>query len=116
MYRDVFDSLVKDICTSDSHNTEYPLARHKDFFDGHSWASGIVQQANGKSQESSSEAMHAYYAVKLYAQVTDNPELMKFAQLLLTMEVQAAKFYWHMQDDSIYDNIFATNRMAGMSF
>ena len=40
---------------------DFPLARHKDFFDGHSWASGLFQQANGKGQESSSEATNAYY-------------------------------------------------------
>jgi endo-1,3(4)-beta-glucanase len=33
----------------------------QDFFDGHSWASGLFVQNNGKSQESSSEAINAYY-------------------------------------------------------
>ena len=31
------------------------VSRHKDYFDGHSWASGLWQQGNGKGQESSSE-------------------------------------------------------------
>jgi endoglucanase Acf2 len=53
---DVFDALRKDVCNMDATSeTNYPFARHKDFFDGHSWASGLFQQANGKSQESSSE-------------------------------------------------------------
>jgi hypothetical protein len=39
----------------------FPLARHKDFYDGHSWASGLFDQANSKSQESVSEATNAYY-------------------------------------------------------
>jgi endo-1,3(4)-beta-glucanase len=51
----LFDSLVKDICNADKKNKDYPYVRHKDFFDGHSWASGLFQQANGKGQESSSE-------------------------------------------------------------
>ncbi len=29
------------------------------------------------------------------------------------MEVQASITYWHMRDDSIYDNIFSYNRMVG---
>lgn len=41
----------------------FPLARHKDFYDGHSWASGLFDQANSKSQESVSEATNAYYGV-----------------------------------------------------
>ncbi len=60
------------------------------------------------------KAVNAYYGVYLYALVNVNPELMHFAQLLMTMEIQAAKTYWHMPDDSIYDNIFASSsRMVG---
>jgi endo-1,3(4)-beta-glucanase len=47
--------LVKDICGMDDQGTDFPFARHKDLFDGHSWASGLFQQGNGKGQESSSE-------------------------------------------------------------
>ena len=56
-HRLLFDSLVKDICNSDKKNKDYPYVRHKDFFDGHSWASGLFQQSNGKGQESSSEVI-----------------------------------------------------------
>jgi endo-1,3(4)-beta-glucanase len=49
------ESLVQDICNMDEKDPKFPYARHKDFFDGHSWASGIMQQGNGKGQESSSE-------------------------------------------------------------
>lgn len=49
------ESLVRDICNMDEKDPKFPYARHKDFFDGHSWASGIVLQGNGKGQESSSE-------------------------------------------------------------
>ena len=45
----------RDICNPDPADPDFPFARHKDFFDGHSWASGLFQQANGKGQESSSE-------------------------------------------------------------
>lgn len=44
---------------------------------------------------------------------TGNPELYRFAHLLLTMEVQSAQVYWHMTGDSIYDNVFAGSRMVG---
>jgi endoglucanase Acf2 len=49
------DALVLDIANMDSSSTDYPLARHKDMFDFHSWASGLFPQGNGKSQESISE-------------------------------------------------------------
>lgn len=109
-----FDALVKDICNYDPKDMDFPFARHKDLFDGHSWASGLHPQGNGKSQESSSEASHAYYAAYLYGVATDDAELTRFAQMMMSMEVQAVKTYWHMKDDSaVYDRIFVSNRMVG---
>ena len=49
------ETIVRDICNPDPTDPDFPFVRHKDFFDGHSWASGLFQQANGKGQESSSE-------------------------------------------------------------
>ena len=49
------DTFVRDICNPDPTDPDFPWARHKDWFDGHSWASGLFPQANGKGQESSSE-------------------------------------------------------------
>eukprot|EP01038_Epipyxis_sp_PR26KG_P003988 gene3988-5712_t len=109
----VFDSLVRDICNPDNNDPDYPFARHKDLFDGHSWASGLFQQANGKGQESSSEAVNAYYGVYLYSLATANTDLMRFSHTLLTMEVQSAQIYWHMSSDDIFDSIFSQSRMVG---
>ena len=57
VYKIPMETLIRDICNPDPTDTDFPFARHKDFFDGHSWASGLYQQANGKGQESSSEVM-----------------------------------------------------------
>lgn len=57
-YGSAADMILRDICNIDQSvdGHEFPYVRHKDFFDGHSWASGgLLQQANGKGQESSSE-------------------------------------------------------------
>lgn len=85
----------------------------KDFFDGHSWASGLFQQANGKGQESSSEAANAYYACYLYALSTANRDLQWFSHALLALEVQAAQTYWHMANEDVYDAPFTASRMVG---
>ncbi|EEC47217.1 endo-1,3-beta-glucosidase [Phaeodactylum tricornutum CCAP 1055/1] len=47
----------------------FPLARHKSWFDGHSFASGLFPFGNGKSQESSSEAVNGYYGAYLWSLV-----------------------------------------------
>ena len=109
-----FQTLSDDICNQNPSNLFFPFVRHKDFYDGHSWASGLFQQANGKSQESSSEAVNAYYGCYLYGVATNNPSLAAFARTLLTMEIQAIQYYWHMADSHIYDPQFAANVMAGV--
>lgn len=125
------DSIVKDICNPDPTDTDFPFFRHKDLFDFHSWASGLAQQSNGKSQESSSEVRHcylfnlsldvncelqavnAYYACYLYGLATANTYLTQASQTMLTMEIIAAQLYWHMPNSNIYDSLFAANVMAG---
>jgi endo-1,3(4)-beta-glucanase len=128
------DAFIRDICNSDSTDSDFPFVRHKDFFDGHSWASGLFQQGNGKGQESSSEvrfadpdqkdhfaddlvihfqAVNAYYGCALYGVAVGNVEFQRFAQLLVAMEIHSTQKYWHMSNDEIYDSIFASNRMVG---
>lgn len=105
-YQLFFDTLTRDICNPSHQDELFPFARHKDMFDGHSWASGLFQQANGKNQESSSEAVNAYYAVTLYAQVTEQNDLYDFARVMLSTEIQAVQSYWHVADSSVYDKTF----------
>jgi endo-1,3(4)-beta-glucanase len=113
-HRAEIETFIRDIHTVDSSDKEFPVVRHKDFFDGHSWASGLYPQANGKGQESSSEAVNAYYAVYLYAKATGKTELMSFAHLTLAMELHSTKTYWHMKSDSdVYDSVFAAGKMVG---
>lgn len=79
----------------------FPFARHKSWFDGHSFASGLFPFADGKSQESSSEATNCYYGAYLWAKVrwggsADGSKLINFARLLLATEITGAKTYWHI--------------------
>jgi len=99
--------------TNPERKTRFPVARHKDMFDGHSWASGLFPQGNGKGQESSSEAANAYYSCYLYGDATKDVALKQFSRLLLAMEVQAVKHYWQMQDAHVYDAFFAASKMVG---
>ncbi|RHY26521.1 hypothetical protein DYB32_007534 [Aphanomyces invadans] len=95
----------------------FPTARHKDWFVGHSYASGLFPQANGKSQESSSEAVNAYYALALFTSLDSDPAYFEYARLLLAMEVRATQLYWHIpavQTPTIYEPLFAANKMAGV--
>jgi endoglucanase Acf2 len=52
--------------------------------------------------------------VKLYADALNDVELSHFAQLMLTMEIQAVKHYWHVSNYDIYDAALGSSRMIGM--
>jgi len=106
-YKNHVDSLVLDVgnplATEAGSSTPfslYPVARHKSFYGGHSWASGLFPQANGKSQESSSEAVNCYFAMNLWAQLKEDGQLHNFSRLLLAMELRSAKTYWHIYSTS----------------
>lgn len=129
------DALLFDIAHSSNANSQgpsgdafFPLARHKSWFDGHSFASGLFPYGNGKSQESSSEAVNGYYGAYLWSLVRygteseEGLELVDFVRLLLATELRGAKMYWHMQPLNsgkhrstleIYDPAFAKHYMVG---
>ena len=65
---------VRDIANPSRHDPYFPAYRHKDWFLGSSWASGVVTildqpYPNGRNEESSAEAVAAYEAVALLGQV-----------------------------------------------
>lgn len=100
-------------------NRFFPVARHKDWFVGHSYASGLFTMQDGKSQESSSECVNAYYAMTLFSSLDDNADSRnsyhQYARLMLAMEIRSTKKYWHMKKNSqIYEPIFSKNAMVGV--
>lgn len=70
-YFDKVMLLVRNIANPSKQDKYFPLFRHKDWFRGFSWASGVANPPylNGKNQESSSEAIAAYESVAVYGQV-----------------------------------------------
>ncbi|KAI9918402.1 hypothetical protein PsorP6_011241 [Peronosclerospora sorghi] len=99
----------------------FPAARHKDWFVGHSYASGLFPMEVGKSQESSSESLNAYYALALFSSLDEDSQEQKdscyhqFARLMLATELRSVKKYWHMKKNSkIYEAEFSKNAMIGV--
>eukprot|EP00930_Biecheleria_cincta_P001210 TRINITY_DN10236_c0_g4_i1.p1 TRINITY_DN10236_c0_g4~~TRINITY_DN10236_c0_g4_i1.p1 ORF type:complete len:875 (-),score=91.36 TRINITY_DN10236_c0_g4_i1:309-2612(-) len=105
-------AIVRDYANPSSADQYYPVTRHKDWFIGNSWASGIQKAwSRGRNQESASEAINSYYAVYVYGVALNATapslarQLRNLGRLLTSMEVHAAHTYWHvMQNDSVYSN------------
>mmetsp|Transcript_1154 Transcript_1154/g.2935 ORF Transcript_1154/g.2935 Transcript_1154/m.2935 type:complete len:891 (-) Transcript_1154:66-2738(-) len=106
------DAIFHDIAYSSngsSRGTErdstfFPMSRHKSWFDGHSFATGLFPFANGKSQESSSEAINCYYGAYLWSLIRHEEmasEVTDFSRLLLSTEIRSTQYYWHMIPSSV---------------
>ena len=112
-HKDKIDALVRDIANPSTGDTYFPKFRHMDWFAGHSWAGGLVGIDVGPGQESTSEAINAWYGVYLWGLVNSSADMTNLGRLLLASEVRAAKRYWHIYDNSdIYEAPFNTNGTA----
>jgi endo-1,3(4)-beta-glucanase len=95
-YGERVTELAHDYCNpAGSGDTRYPTARNKDFYMGHSWASGLVDFGDNRNLESTSEAANGYYGAMLWGEVSGDATLKSYAGLLLAMEIRSAQKYWH---------------------
>lgn len=114
-YRNPIMVLIKDIANWEDSDENFPRFRVKDFFDGHSWASGLFEFGDGKNQESTSESVNAYYGLLLLARSLKDTNLINLSRLLLSTEIRSCQTYWHMTDASkIYPDIFKSSATVGI--
>jgi len=102
-------TLVRDYANPSDADTSFPVTRHKDWFLGFSWAGGIPKPAsmNGRNQESTSEAINAYFAVYAYGAAVDSKQLKDLGRILTAMEVHSSDTYWHVSNETdIYGKEF----------
>lgn len=105
--------LVRDIANPAPEDKMYPYMRYKDWFVGHSWASGLFPSASSRNQESASEALNAWYGIALYGAATGDKRVERLGQLLLMTELRSTWTYYQIMDDSIYPQPFASNKQVG---
>lgn len=88
--------FFRDIVNPSTSDPYFPVTRHRDWFAGHSWASGISDGAEFRDEESTGEAVNAYYGAMLWADVIGDTDMYNYARLLLASEQAAAQVYWHL--------------------
>jgi endoglucanase Acf2 len=86
--------LIRDIASADRQDKLFPFLRNFDPYAGHSWASGHARFADGNNNESSSEAMNAWYGMILFGQATGDRALRDLGIWLYTTEMTAIEDYW----------------------
>ena len=107
-------ALVRDIANPSGSDPHFPRFRHMDFFRSHSWASGLLNNAYGRDQESTSEAVNAWYGMQLLGLVLGDARMSEIGRLLLALEVDGARTYWQIPNSStIYGDPFRQNMCVG---
>ncbi|MCB0724142.1 MAG: T9SS type A sorting domain-containing protein [Ignavibacteriae bacterium] len=104
--------LIRDIANPNRSDGHYALNRYKDWFDGNSWANGLVPYGGGKNQESSSEAINAWYGMYLFGLAMGNDDIKNTGALYLQQEVRAVKKYYHItlpQTNPVYPSYYTNN-------
>lgn len=88
------NELAGDIATTDRMSTRYPYIRNFSPYDGHSWADGYASFGDGNNQESTSEALNAWYGLSLWGKVIGNKDIENTGRTLFATELSSVKAYW----------------------
>nr|GLL39100.1 probable endo-1,3(4)-beta-glucanase ARB_01444 [Ipomoea trifida] len=116
-YRGQAYSLVADFMNlSRQNNSNCPRLRCFDLWKLHSWAGGLTEFADGRNQESTSEAVNAYYSAALMGLAYGDNRLVDIGSTLSALEIQSAQTWWQVREDgNLYAEEFTKeNRMVGV--
>ncbi|KAI8319779.1 glycoside hydrolase [Martensiomyces pterosporus] len=94
-FREPLNQMLRDYANPSYADSCFPFMRHFDPYDGHSWAAGLFTFGDGRNQESTGEAINAYYAAFLYAKALGLDETADFYEIILNMEAASGRRYWH---------------------
>jgi endo-1,3(4)-beta-glucanase len=82
----------------------------------HFWAGGLTEFGDGRNQQSTSEAVNAYYSVALMGLAYRDAHLVAIGSMLAALEIQAAQTCWHVREsDNMYEEVFTReNKVVGV--
>lgn len=115
--KDWVDSLIRDYNNPNKYDIDFPMFRSFDWFNGNSWAKGLFESGDGKDEESSSEDVNAYYAIKLWAIATHNQALMDLANVQLgILKTSINNYFLYADENNVMDKRFIPNKVSGILF
>jgi len=113
--KDSIMAMVRDIANPNTADSYFPVARLKDWYWGHSWASGLYSFGDNKNQESTSEAVNGYYGIQLLGLAMNDTALYNWGRVLLATEMRSTHKYWQITSGSeIYASPFADRKVVGI--
>ncbi|GMH51723.1 hypothetical protein TrLO_g978 [Triparma laevis f. longispina] len=106
-YGRFFDGLANDVCNYQGSEW-YVIGRYMDMYEGHSWASGVERYAEGKGQESVSEAVNCYVGCWLWGGVRGDEDMERFGRVMAEIEVAGAKQLWQRPSGNMLGIVSST--------
>ena len=111
------DMLIRDFANPIDDDPYFPFHRSFDWYHGHSWAKGLFDSSDGKDQESSSEDTLGIYAIKMWGQVTGDPNMAARGNLQLAVQARSLQNYFLLQDNNaVQPPQFVPNKVTGILF
>ncbi|MBN8569309.1 MAG: T9SS type A sorting domain-containing protein [Ignavibacteria bacterium] len=112
-YLNRITDLAREIANPSRTDQHFALQRYKDWYDGNSWANGMVPYGGGKNQESTSEACNAWYGLYLLGVATGNDNMKYQGAVMLQQEIRAAQKYNHIKNTNptypaAYSDVYKT--------
>lgn len=116
-YKTRVNDMIRDIANPSMNDPHFTQLRHYDWFEGHSWAAGLQPNGDGRNQESTSEAVNAWYGINLWGLATNQSDIRNVGRFLQAMETQTAQLYWQMPStNSVYPADFASQKVIPLLF
>ncbi|CAL5028644.1 unnamed protein product [Urochloa decumbens] len=103
-------------CSSSKSGSFFTRLRMFDLWTLHSWAGGLAAIPDGRNQESTSEAVNAYYSAALLGLSYGDARLASLGATLAALEMLAAQTWWHVREgEGMYEEDFSgNNRVVGV--
>ncbi|KAI9890343.1 MAG: hypothetical protein M1814_004253 [Vezdaea aestivalis] len=115
--QDYVNTLVRDAANPSTSDTFFPFSRAFDWYNGHSWAKGVFESADGKDEESSSEDAFFAYALKMWGRTTNDPNMEARGNLMLSILARTLQNYFLMESSNTNQlSNFIENKVTGILF
>ncbi|BDD59442.1 hypothetical protein MAP00_004649 [Monascus purpureus] len=98
--KDWVNMLVRDAGNPVTNDPLFPFSRSFDWYNGHSWAKGLFESADGKDQESTSEDVMFAYAVKMWGKTIGDASMEARGNLMLGILRRSLQNYFLMESNN----------------
>ena len=106
--KNIINQMIVEIASTNRNTDTAPYLRHFGLYEGHSFADGRGIFNDGNNQESTSEALHAWYGIWLWGQQMQNQDHIQTGQWLFDHELAATQSYWFGIDNPFGDDYISS--------